>query len=160
LRPGVYHCRRGTDVIRVVVAAELPREERNALLYLFSASPEQVQYGAEHYRVQSPNTSTIVNKVFKEYRMEGLPMPYSIEDFRREVAREVIDEMTSEERLEFVKRLSPAERLAGLPPEDRLAGMSPEDRLAGMSPAEIEAYLKSLSRKSPTARTRKSKRRR
>jgi hypothetical protein len=43
LRPGVYICRRGTDAIRLVVAAELPREERNALLHLFSAAPEQVQ---------------------------------------------------------------------------------------------------------------------
>src|SRR5260221_10307616 len=48
VRPGVYICRRGTDAIRLVVAAELPREEQNALLHLFSAAPEQVQYGAEH----------------------------------------------------------------------------------------------------------------
>src|SRR5438876_2248246 len=32
VRPGVYICRRGTDAIRLVVAAELPREEQNALL--------------------------------------------------------------------------------------------------------------------------------
>ncbi len=43
MRPGVYTCRRGTDAIRVVVASELPQEERNALLHLFSAAPEQVQ---------------------------------------------------------------------------------------------------------------------
>src|SRR5204863_1081151 len=32
LRPGVYECRRGTDVIRVVVLARLPLAEHNAML--------------------------------------------------------------------------------------------------------------------------------
>jgi hypothetical protein len=39
---GVYDCRWGLDVVRVVVAGELPREAHNAPLHLFSASPELV----------------------------------------------------------------------------------------------------------------------
>lgn len=53
LRPGVFVCRRGSDAIRLIVAAELAEVERNALLHLFSAAPERVQYGAEHYQVHS-----------------------------------------------------------------------------------------------------------
>src|SRR5207244_2430906 len=99
LRPGVYVCRRGTDAIRLVVAAELPRVERNALLHLFSATPDQVQYGAEHHRLQSPDTSSIVNDLFGQYRVEGLTMPYTMADYRRDVAREHLHELTVEERL-------------------------------------------------------------
>ncbi len=136
LRPGVYDCRRGTDLIRVVVAAELPREDRNALLYLFSARPDQVQYGAEHYRMRSPDISTIVQKVFKEYRIEGLPMPYTIEDFRREIAREVLPQMT---------------------PAERVAGMSPEQILDQLPPEQIEAYLKQRAKRPTKERKKKPK---
>jgi hypothetical protein len=38
VQPGVYDCRRGTDVIRVLVLGQLPQQEHNALLHLFSAS--------------------------------------------------------------------------------------------------------------------------
>ena len=136
LRPGVYICRRGTDAIRVVVAVELPREERNALLHLFSAAPQQVQYGAEHYRVHSAEMSTIVNHLFVAYRAEGLNMPYTIEDFRREIMREHLHELT------------PEERLAGLPAEEILKRISPE---------QIEAYLKHLGKKPATATKKKRK---
>ena len=36
LQAGVYECRRGTDVIRILVAGELPQTQNNALLHLFS----------------------------------------------------------------------------------------------------------------------------
>jgi hypothetical protein len=98
-----------------------------------------------------------VNKLLKEYRIEGLPMPYTIEDFRREIAREVMQEMTPEERLaglpaeEIVKRLSPQERLAGLPVEERLARLSAD---------EIDAYLKRAEKKATATNKPKSGRRR
>src|SRR5581483_10587013 len=57
VQPGVYDCRRGTDGIRVIVLGQLPREEHNAPLHLFSASQEQVRYGAEHYHQRSDETS-------------------------------------------------------------------------------------------------------
>jgi hypothetical protein len=77
-----------------VAVAELPREERNALFHLFRAASQQVQDGAEHYRLQSADTSTIVNELFAKYRLEGLTMPHTMEDFRRDVAREHVHELT------------------------------------------------------------------
>src|SRR5262249_49575612 len=65
IQAGVYVCRRGSDEIRVIVAADLPQNERNAMLHLFSAAPDQVKYGAEHYRLRSVRTSTIINDLFK-----------------------------------------------------------------------------------------------
>ena len=71
---------------------------------------------------------SIVNELFADYRMEGLTMPYSIEDFRRDVARKHVHELT------------PEERLAGLPPE------------------QIEAYLQRLAKKPATTRKKNPKR--
>ncbi|MFL5241404.1 MAG: hypothetical protein ACJ8FY_04795 [Gemmataceae bacterium] len=70
LQDGVYECRRGTDVIQVVVAHELPRTENNALLHLLSAAPEQVRYGATHYQQHSADTSTLLGQLFAGYERE------------------------------------------------------------------------------------------
>src|SRR5919205_4610589 len=51
---GVYDCRWGTDVVRVLVAGGLPREAHNAPLHLFSASPELVSFARGAYRRRSP----------------------------------------------------------------------------------------------------------
>jgi hypothetical protein len=109
------------------------------MLHLFSASQEQVRYGAEHYRQRSSETSTLLDRLFEQYRKEGIQMPYTMEDFRRDYVREHIEDLTAEERL---RGLPPEERLKGLPPEERLKGLSPEERLKGLSPEEIAALLK------------------
>jgi hypothetical protein len=117
LQEGVYLCRRGSDAIRVLVAAELPKTEHNSLLHLFSAATDRVQYGAEHYTPPSARVSTIINKLFTSYRREGLTMPYTMDDF----VKEILDELT---------------------PEERLRGLPAEERLRGLPTGQIEAYLR------------------
>ena len=71
-------------------------------------------------------------------------MPYTWEDFRRDIVREYLDRLPPEER---VKGLPPEERVKGLPPEERVKGLSPEERVKGLSPEEIEEireYLEKL----------------
>jgi hypothetical protein len=152
LQSGVYECRRGSDVIHVVVAHELPRTENNALLHLLSASPDQVGYGVSHYQQRSADTSTLLGQLFEGYEREGLTMPYTMQDFRRDYVKEHLKDLTPDERLEG---LSPDERLEGLSPDERLEGLSPDERLKGLSPEEIEKYLK--RRHNPPARKRKKK---
>jgi hypothetical protein len=122
---GVYECRRGTDRFRVVVAGQLPRTEHNAPLHLFSASAEQLRYGAGHYRRHSAQTSTLLDQLFSGYQQEGIAMPYTLDDFRRDYLRQHVQELPPEERL---KGLAPEERLKGLTPDEVLAGLSPEQR--------------------------------
>jgi hypothetical protein len=148
--PGVYRCRFGTDVIRVVVVRQLPEEAHNAPLFLFSGSPEQVTYGANHYRRRSELTSTLLYQLFARYQGEGVPMPYTMEDFKRDFLKEHFKELTPEERREAIQ---------GLPVEERLAGLSPEERLAGLSPEEIERFLQQRKAESPS-RPRKPRRKR
>src|ERR1700722_7321822 len=62
---GVYDCRWGTDVVRVVVAGELPRQEHNAPLHLFSASPDLVAFGQGAYQRRSENTSQLLRQLFE-----------------------------------------------------------------------------------------------
>lgn len=107
LQAGVYECRRGTDVIRVVVAGQLPRTEHNALLHLFSAAPQQLRYGMEHFRQHSPDTSTFIQELLQSYRQEGLAMPYTVEDFRREYAKKYFKDLTQEEQLDAMRTLAP-----------------------------------------------------
>jgi hypothetical protein len=52
---------------------------------MFSAESEKVKFGAANYRWNSP-ISGVINKLFKKYRTEGVTiMPYTIEDYQREV---------------------------------------------------------------------------
>jgi hypothetical protein len=135
VRAGVYDCRRGSDVIRVVVAHELPRTENNALLHLLSASPDQVRYGVEHYQQHSADTSTLLGQLFEGYEREGVTMPYTMQDFRRDYVKEHLKDLTVEERLE---------------------GLSPDERLRGLSPDQIETYLRRRKeRRAPPKRKKK-----
>ena len=99
VQAGVYDCRRGSDVIRLIVAHELPKTENNSLLHLLSASPDQGRYGVEHYQQRSADTSTLLNQLFEGYEREGLAMPYTIQDFRRDYVKEHLKDLTLEERL-------------------------------------------------------------
>jgi hypothetical protein len=126
VQTGVYDCRRGTDVIRVIVANQLPQSEHNAPLHLFSASADQWRYGVEHYRQHSEQTSSLLFRLFEQYQWEGQNMPYTMKDFVREFTEE---------------------HLKDLPPEKRLAGLSPEQIIEGLSPEEKAALLKLLQEK-------------
>ncbi len=141
MQPGVYDCRRGTDLIRIVALAQLPQSEHNAPLHLFSASQEQVRYGAEHYRQRSEETSSLLGRLLGQYRKEGVSMPYTMEDFRRDYVKEHLKDLSPEERLEG---LTPEELLARVPPEQRLEGLSSDELLAALSPEAREALRKRL----------------
>jgi hypothetical protein len=134
--PGVYHCRWGTDLIRVVVVRQLPEAEHNAPLFLFSGSAEQVAYGAQHYRQRSENTSTLLYDLLQGYQGEGVVMPYTMEDFRHDFVKRHFKDLTPEERQEALQALPPEQRLAAL--QSLLAA----ERLEGLSLTEIESHLK------------------
>ncbi len=122
----------GIRRIRIIVLSRIPKKEKNALWLLFSTLPENVEYGAEHCR-HSDEMSTLINDLFKKYQMEGIAMPYTIEDYQRDYVREHIHKLPPKEVLE---KFSPEERLRGLPPEERLRGIPPEERLRGIPPEE------------------------
>ena len=129
LQARVYEVVWGTHRIRVVVLSEIPEGEHNAILNLFSAIREKVISGAEQYRNHTTEMSTIINRLFESYELEGLVMPYTMEDFRRDIAREYVDQ------------LPPEERLKGLSIDKILRRFPADERLKGLSPEEVRAYL-------------------
>src|SRR5436309_12161301 len=75
VRPGVYEVRHFTGPLRVVVVHELPQQEHNALLHLFSARTELLRYGSTHYRLRSKESSTLLLDLFERYQLEASLMP-------------------------------------------------------------------------------------
>jgi len=127
VRPGVYEVRHFTGSIRVVVVHELPQEEHNALLHLFSARTDLLQYGTTHYRLRSEETSTLLLQLFERYRLEVALMPDLLEQFAEETIQELLKKLPAER---LVAILSPDERVKGLSPDELLAALSPETRAA------------------------------
>jgi hypothetical protein len=111
---GVYDCRWGTDVVRVIVAGQLSRESHNAPLHLFSASRELLDFGRSAYQRRSEQTSLLLGQLFARLQGEGITMSYTMEDFKRDVFTEQFEKLQPAERQEFLDSLSPEERLAGL----------------------------------------------
>ena len=146
LQPGVHEIDLGLATIRVIVAGRLPQTEPNALLHLFSASEPLLEYGRQHCRIQSPDTTTLVARLFAGYRVENLTMPVDREEFLRNARRMLIQEATVQERLEG---LSSEQLLERISPEQRLEDISPEQVFQGLTPDKRE-NLRRLLEKPPT----------
>ena len=113
----MYDCRWGLDVVRVIVAAGLPREAHNAPLHLFSASPDLVGFAQGAYRQRSENTSLLLGQLFERFQGEGLTMTYTMEDFKRDYFKEHFAKLPPEELQEVLHTLPLEQRLAGLSEE-------------------------------------------
>jgi hypothetical protein len=81
-------------------------------------------------------------------------MPYTMDDFRKEVALEVLDQLTPEERL---RGLPAEERLRGLPAEELAKRLAPAERLRGLPAKQIEAYLRQQRKKPQHRRGKKGR---
>jgi len=135
LREGIYEIQLGTLRIRVIVVNRLPLQEQNARLLVFSPQLDLLQYGREHYRPHSPETSTLLYKLFKAYS-EDPEMAEQLKEFVRQTIDELLQELPPEKRLEGL----PAEELRKrLSPEERLEGLSPEQVVNALSPEVLEA---------------------
>jgi len=132
LSEGVYEVRALTLSIRIIVVSQLPQAEHNAMLHLFSASEELLQYGQAHYHPYSADTSTLLYQLLREYS-EGSDMTDKLKEFVRRSIDELLESLPAEKLRE---RLSNEERLKGMPAEERLKGMPAEERLKGLSTAE------------------------
>jgi hypothetical protein len=135
IQEGVYDCYRGTDRIRVVVAGELALQEKNALIHLFSAVEQRIQYGREHYHLQSSEMSSLVDVLLEGYLQGSTEVPYTIKDLERDL----VQQLSQPTKLELISQFSP------------------EQVLSTMSPKAIQAYLKKLAAKKAVSLPRKGK---
>ncbi len=93
---------------------------------MFSAVRKKVQYGVSNYEGKMDEMGSTINQLLIKYRAGGINMPYTVEDYREELKRNVLNNLTVKERIE------------GLPIEDLLKWFPTE---------EIEAFLKKSKKK-------------
>jgi hypothetical protein len=139
LGEGVFELPVATASVRIIVAAQLPEQEHNAMLHLFSASLERLRYGRAHYRPHSPETSTLLYQLFEAYS-EDPTMSEKLKQFYRET----IDQLLAKLPLE--------ERLKGVPAEKRLEGLSAEEVVQALSPETRQAVARILKANGPAAK--------
>jgi hypothetical protein len=154
VQAGVYDVATLTRSIRVIVVNELPQEDRNAMLHLFSSREELLRYGQQHHRRYSQNTTTLLSRLFIALR-EDPEMSQKFQQLVREALDEVLERLTPEERLkglpveEIRNALPVEERLKGLPAEERLKGLSPEELVRALPPEMLELLAKQLKSNCP-----------
>jgi len=122
----------------VIVVHELPQENQNAMLHLFSAQAELISYGQKHYRPHSRESTTLLYQLLTAYS-EDQTMSEKLKEFVRQSIDELLKCLPAEE---LRKALPIEERLKGLPAEERLKGL-PAEELRKALP--IEERLKDLS---------------
>ncbi|OQY53704.1 MAG: hypothetical protein B6245_22545 [Desulfobacteraceae bacterium 4572_88] len=104
LRPagtGIYDVRWGARDIRLIVTRQIPQERRNALWLMFSAVRESVRYGVSKYEGRLDEMSSTIGQMLVKYQVGWINiMPYTVEDYRKELERNVLRSLTPERRLE------------------------------------------------------------
>jgi hypothetical protein len=131
VQPGVYDVTGYGITIRVVVVNELPQENQNAMLHLFSAQDKLIRYGQEHYHPHSSGTSTLLLQLLNAYS-EDQSMHPKLEEFERQSLDDIL------------KKLSPEKLRNFLPVEERLKGLSADEMIQALSPEMLEALTRRL----------------
>lgn len=150
---GVYDILWGSHEVRLIVLSEVPAKRTNALWNLFSADPEKVAFGKEHYTWKQTDQPTIINNLFQQYGLEGMDMAYTMADYRRECIEDALEMITPEEVMkkfspeELLKDLSPNQVMKNYSPEERLKDLSLEQRLKGLSPEEYNELIQLVHKK-------------
>lgn len=134
----------GTRPIKVVVCRQVALKPRNALWLLFSGKEKRVAFAMQHFGLNNHDMSTILSQISETYRIGGLKMPYTLEDFKRERLEESIEkikDLPGDEQQKILAHLPAKIRLEGLDLKDHLANLDPKDRLAGLDPKDLLASL-------------------
>jgi hypothetical protein len=124
LQDGVYELPLVHLRIRIIVIQELPLQEQNAMLLLFSTRVKQVRYAREHYQPRTTEMTSLFYDLLKT-ASEDPKMSEVLKKYARERMKEL---------------------LRDTPPEERLEGLTPQQILAGLSPEEKRALLEELLR--------------
>ncbi len=80
------------------------------------------------------DVSSFVNQLLERYHLEGINMPYTMENFRDKVRTDALEIVTQDNTLKY-------EVLKGLSPDKVMNKFSPDDRMKGLSLDFIQEYL-------------------
>ena len=114
----------------ISVLSRLPLAQRNAVLAFFSFDAESVRFALANYKWHMDDGSTVINQLLEKYSLEGIAMPYTMEQFQKD----------------YIKA-----HIGVLDPEEVLSKFKAEERLKGLRAEEIEFYLEKLKKGKRTA---------
>ncbi len=146
-KAGVYDLKNGNHTIRVIVLSEIPKTPKNAIWQLFSSKTDGFDFGSEHYQWRCPSTIALLNPLFKIYQMEGINMPYTLEQACQECIRDTLESLPPKERLrgmalpDIINYFSPADVIKQFSPADVIKQFSPADVIKQLSPADVIKQL-------------------
>ena len=132
---GVYEIKVLSRELRVIVLSRLPLAQRNAIFAFFSFDAGKVKFALENYQWHMEDGSTVINQLLEQYTLEGITMPYTMEQFRKDYVNA------------HIGLLDPEEVFSKFKAEERLKGLKAEERLKGLNIEEVETYLKKLKEK-------------
>ena len=137
--PGVYDLDWGSRRIRLIVLNALADDPRNAPWELFASEMDRIRYGLAHYQPRSPAAHLLRYHLANIHRLELPTMAYTLDDFKLDTYRMLIDDfhaLSLEERQALLERMDVADRLRGLDAEERLRGLDTEEILRRLDPQE------------------------
>jgi len=140
---GVYEIQILSRKIRIIVLSRLSLAQRNAVLAFFSFDPESVRFALENYKWHKNDGSTVINQLLEKYSLEGIAMPYTMEQFQKDYIKAHIEVLDPEE---ILSKFNTEERLKGLGAEEIFSKFNTEERLKGLGAEEIEFYLEKLKK--------------
>ncbi len=139
IKQGVYELDL-TVKIRLIVLSRIKKAPHNAMWHLFSNKLEAINYGKKYHQMKT-NPSSAVNLLYEYYQSEGLEMPYTMEQFQKEVAQNHLRFLTAQE---ILKQIPQEEFIKQIPKEELVKQIPKEDFLKHLSKEEIIAYLQQL----------------
>lgn len=126
---GVYTVSWGSHQVWLIVLSRIPIAEHNALWNLFSNVQENVEHAAEQYHSQPNDISSIINRLFEFYKLEGLYVAYTMADFHRDYLLEELPDMLQDQTIQ--------KKFVGI----MLNKLSANKLLENIPADQIEAYL-------------------
>ena len=152
---GIYDFRwGGRRDIRLIVTSLVALKKRNALWLMFGTVQKNIKFGVACYKGKMDEMSSAINQLLVKYNTEGIiAMPYTVEDYRKELKENVLNSLTLDEILEkysrdeILEKYSRDEILEKYSRDEILEKYSRDEILEKYSPDEIKAYLEKLTKR-------------
>ena len=140
---GVYDIEWGSLTIRLIAIRELPTDDANTILLLFSQATNQLEFAVSHFRKKKDDASGIIDQMIRFYKKEDKKMAVTLADLNRLAKQRMLEEMTLRQRLEGI---STKEVLKHIPRRELAKEILRDALEREPTRAEVDAYLKSAKK--------------
>lgn len=144
IQEGVYELPWGSKLVRVIVLSQISQTQKNTMWQLFSSVFSKFDFAKSHHHWRNPELSSVINQLYEHYRVEGVFMSYTIEDYLRENKQHVLNSSSLEE---ILKGRSPEDVVKALPMQEVVKALPTQELVKALPLEVIEEYLNKLKQK-------------